>query len=370
MKFPRFALLTTLTTCLVLLCSSANGQYREDQTVKDANQVLNEIMAIPVNGIPQNMLRDAHAVAIIPDVIKGSFVVGARHGNGVLLVRDAGGWHAPVFITLTGGNVGWQVGVQSTDVILVFKTRRSVENLLSGKFTLGADAAVAAGPVGRNVAAATDANLGAQILSYSRSRGIFVGVSLDGSVIRMNPMSNAAYYRAATQGGPVVIPPSAQALGQQVIYYAGNSTNPSSQVPATNTSQAQPQTTNQAQQAGWRPTSLAQQHSMQEVDHLRDQLARLAPELYKNLDTTWQQYLGLPAQIFQGNGHPSQEVMNQCLARFEAVKNDSRYAALANHPEFQSTYGLLKHYQQELFNIKQTLNLPAPPSVNATSGNR
>jgi hypothetical protein len=273
------------------------------------------------------------------------------------MIRDAsGGWHAPVFVTLTGGNVGWQVGVQSTDVVLVFKTQKSVDGLLSGRMTLGADAAVAAGPVGRQAAAATDRRLDAQIYSYSRSRGLFAGVSFDGSVIRMNQISNATYYRAATPGGPVAIPTSAQQLGNQVIQYAGNNVVANAapanrQVPAI---QASAQTGQQL---------LAQQHAMHEVDHLRDQLAKLAPELYELLDADWQSYLGLPAQVFQGHGHPSVAEINQSLSQFDAVKNDPRYSELASHPEFQSTYGLLRHYAHELSDSKQSLNLPAPPTA-------
>ena len=339
---------------LLLSCSTAAGQYKEDKTIQDSISVLNEIMAIPVNGIPQSMLRDAQAVAIIPGVLKGSFVVGARHGNGVALVRDEfGGWHAPVFISLTGGNIGWQIGVQSTDVILVFKTRKSVDGLLSGRMTLGADAAVAAGPVGRQATAATDSNLGAQIYSYSRSRGLFAGVSFDGSVIRVNPMSNASYYRAATPGGPVVVPPNAQQLAMQVIRFAGNSAPATTRVPAVQAAA----TTNQQ--------ILAQQHSLQEVDHLRDQLARIAPEMYELLDVNWQQFLGLPAQVFQVNGHPAPDALLRSLANFETVRSDPRYSTLANQPQFQSTYGLLKHYIEVLSDSQQPLNLPAPPTTGA-----
>lgn len=347
---------------LVFSCSTSFGQFREDRTIQASIEVLNDIMAIPANGIPKSMLNDARAVAIIPDVIKGSFVVGARRGNGVVMVRDQnGGWHAPVFITLTGGNIGWQAGIQSSDVVLVFKTQKSVEGLLAGRFTLGADAAVAAGPIGRQAAAATDTGLGAQIYSYSRSRGLFAGVSFDGSVIRVDSLANATYYRAATPGGPVIVPPKAHQLGMQVIQYAGNQVaaiqNPANQVPSPTRVPAVQASATAGQ------SILAQQHSLSEADHLRDQLARLAPELYEQLDANWQQYLGLPAQVFQANGHPSTQVLNQCLTRFDAVKNDPRYAALANHSEFQSTYGLLRHYIQVLENTKQPLNLPAPPPM-------
>lgn len=342
---------------LMLNCSTTVGQLKEDRIVRESVEVLNEIMKIPANGIPQKMLSDAQAVAIIPHVIKGSFVVGARHGNGVVMIRDdRGGWHAPVFITLTGGNVGWQAGVQSSDVVLVFKTRKSVEGLLAGRIALGADAAVAAGPLGRQGAAATDGSLGAQIYSYSRSRGLFAGVSFDGSVIRTKPMSNAAYYRSATPGGPVAIPASAQQLGSQVIYYAGNHViaNPkqsTKQVPAI---QASARTGQQI---------LAQQHSTHEVDHLREQLAHLAPEMYELLNANWQQYLGIPAEVFQGGVHPSAEALKQSLSHFDAVRNDPQYSELANHPEFQSTYGLLKHYAHELSDSKKAINLPKPPAM-------
>jgi lipid-binding SYLF domain-containing protein len=340
----------------ILMCSSATvtAQSREDQIVRQSLEVLKEIMAIPVNGIPRYMLNDAQAVAIIPNVIKGSFVVGARNGNGVVMIRDEdGGWHAPDFISLTGGNIGWQVGLQSTDIVLVFKTRKSVEGLLTGRMTLGADAAIAAGPLGRQASAATDSGLGAQIYSYSRSRGLFAGVSFDGSVIRTDPLANATYYRAATPGGPVIIPASAQQLGNLIMEYTGNnSSNPgaaSSSVPAIQTSQAG-------------QLNLAQPQSSQEVDYLRDELARAAPRMYGLLDASWQQYLGLPAQVFQKNGHPSSEAINQCLSHFEMVRNDRRYAALANHSEFQSTYGLLKRYAFALANASRPLQLPAPPA--------
>ncbi len=266
-------LVTVICLALFLVSPDASGQFKEDTTVKESMRVLNEIMAIPATGIPQSLLRDAQAVAIIPSVIKGSFVVGARYGNGVVLVRDDSGiWQAPMFVSLTGGNIGWQVGVQATDVVLVFKTRRSVEGLLSGRFTLGADAAVAAGPVGRQATAATDSGLGAQIYSYSRSRGLFAGVSFDGSVIRVDPMSNANYYRAPSPGTQVVVPPNAVLLAQQVMQYAGNQSPLASATPGA--------------------SPLAQQHSTQEVDHVRDQLARLAlhkctPDWTRHGISTW-----------------------------------------------------------------------------------
>ncbi len=146
---------------LLLWCGgAARAQYRENVVVDDAREVIAEIMAIPANGIPASLLANAQGIVIVPDLVKGAFVVGARYGRGIVMVRDERGfWRPPSFVTLAGGSFGWQIGLQVTDIILVFKTRSSVQGLLRGKFTVGADAAAAAGPVGREAAAATDTEL-------------------------------------------------------------------------------------------------------------------------------------------------------------------------------------------------------------------
>ncbi|MES9968247.1 MAG: lipid-binding SYLF domain-containing protein, partial [Sedimenticola sp.] len=134
--------------------------------------------------------------AVIPNVVKVGLVIGGRYGKGVVMVRkEDGRWSDPLFLTVTGGSVGWQLGAQSTDVVLVFKSRKSVDSLVDGKFTLGADAAIAAGPVGRQAAAATDVQLQSEIFSYSRSRGLFVGIALDGASLEIQQMDNARYYK-------------------------------------------------------------------------------------------------------------------------------------------------------------------------------
>ena len=214
-------LLGCLTALSLVFAQVASAQSPEEGTVQAAGVVLNETMASAGHQLPQAMLADAYGVAIIPNVIKGSFIVGARHGRGLLFIREENGiWRAPVFITLTGGNIGWQVGLQSSDIILVFKTPKSVEGVLSGRLTLGADAAVAAGPVGRQAAAATDERFQAEIYAYSRSRGLFAGVSIDGSVLRMDQFATSAYYRSPAPGQPVIVPPSAQQLTQTIVAYA------------------------------------------------------------------------------------------------------------------------------------------------------
>jgi len=167
----------------------------EDKRADEAVRVLGEILRIPEDSIPSNLLEEAQAIAVIPDVVKASFVVGGRRGRGLIAIRGADGtWSNPVFITLTGGSFGFQAGVQSADVILVFRSTRGVDSIVTGKFTLGADASVAAGPVGRSAQASTDEKLKAEIYSYSRARGLFAGVSLDGTRLGIDNKSNQAVY--------------------------------------------------------------------------------------------------------------------------------------------------------------------------------
>ena len=154
-----------------------------------------EITAIPEKTIPEFLMRDARAIAIIPRVLKVGIVVGGEFGRGVLVLRDDdGGWGNPILISLSGGSIGWQIGAQSSDVVLVFRTPASIEGILRSKLTIGVDAAAAAGPVGRRARASTDIELKAEIFSYSRSRGFFAGLSLDGAVLQVDDEANAAFY--------------------------------------------------------------------------------------------------------------------------------------------------------------------------------
>lgn len=190
----RFLVLSALIP-LALLGSPAQANPRLLAQSEDAVRVLDEVMQMPESALPHALLRDAHAIAVIPDVVRAGLILGGRHGKGLLVVRTPDGvWSNPSFIKLTGGSVGWQAGVQSTDVILVFRTERGLDTLVNGKFTMGADASVAAGPVGRHAQASTDGGFRAEIYSYSRSRGLFAGVALDGSVIRIDHRANQAIY--------------------------------------------------------------------------------------------------------------------------------------------------------------------------------
>jgi lipid-binding SYLF domain-containing protein len=180
---------------LALPSASSIAASEETNRVSSATEVLSKIMEIPESAIPPVLLADAHGIAVIPGVIKVGLMVGGQYGRGVLVVRGkGGGWSDPVFITLMSGSIGWQIGAESTDFVVVFKTPRSIEGIMKGKYTLGADAGVAAGPVGRVAKASTDIELKAEIYSYSRSRGLFAGISLEGSSLQVDDKSNAAYY--------------------------------------------------------------------------------------------------------------------------------------------------------------------------------
>ncbi len=192
---------TKYHSCLImialLLSLPADAATREEKRVADASDVLDQLLRIPEQAIPPSLLSRAYAVAVIPNVIKIGFGVGARRGKGIIVIRqDDNSWSNPAFITLTGGSVGWQIGAQSTDIILVFKTRNGVDGISNGKLTLGADASIAAGPVGRHTGIATDIAFKAEVVSYSRSRGLFVGIALEGAGVTMDRKANAAFYNS------------------------------------------------------------------------------------------------------------------------------------------------------------------------------
>jgi lipid-binding SYLF domain-containing protein len=167
----------------------------EEAKVQASTAIIKEVMDIPESAIPPGLLHGAQGIAIFPDLLKGALVFGGRYGVGVLLVRNEdGSWGNPVFFRLIGGSFGWQIGVQSTDVILVLNSIRSLDKICGGKFTLGVDASIAAGPVGRQAEAGTDVLLRAEILSYSRNRGLFLGLSLEGAAIQVDYGATASYY--------------------------------------------------------------------------------------------------------------------------------------------------------------------------------
>ena len=175
--------------------AAPQGAPDQIEKIEDAIRVLQEMMKESDKSIPVSLIENCSGIAIVPDVIRVGLVIGGRHGKGVLLVRtSSGGWSDPSFIDIKGGSIGWQAGIQSADVVLVFRTPRSLENITEGDFTIGADVGVAAGPLGRTAEASTDSALKAEILSYSRSRGLYAGLTLQGSSIQEDRKANRAFY--------------------------------------------------------------------------------------------------------------------------------------------------------------------------------
>jgi lipid-binding SYLF domain-containing protein len=238
------------------------GSAREEGRLLTATEVLEEVQGMPDQRLPDALLSRAYGIAVIPDVTKVAFIFGGRHGNGVLVVRDklTAPWSNPVFISLTGGSWGFQAGAQSSDIILVFTTKTGVEGIAGGKITLGADASVATGPVGRQGSAATDMMFNAEIYSYARTRGLFGGIALDGSVIAIDRSANADLYAksgvTATDifsGQAPSPPPSAQRFLERLAAATRTSVRgspaPQADVPASPAGQSQASATPAAEPA-------------------------------------------------------------------------------------------------------------------------
>jgi SH3 domain-containing YSC84-like protein 1 len=183
-----------LVTSLTPLDAADTTQ--ETERLNKSIEILKSLTQTPDDAIPESILEKAEAIVVIPTLVKGGFVVGAEHGKGVMTVRAPGHgkWSAPVFMAMTGGSVGWQIGVQSTDLVLVVTNRDGVDDLLKSGFKIGGNASVAAGPVGRSAEASTDARAGAKILAYSRAKGLFAGASIDGSTLRADKEANERFY--------------------------------------------------------------------------------------------------------------------------------------------------------------------------------
>ena len=196
MPFRLFAnILFILIMISSLLVATAEAGIKEREKIEQSIRTLEEIMANPEEGLPPSLLGKAEAIAIIPNVIKAGVIIAGRFGRGVMLVRDENGkWGHPIFMTIGGGSLGFQVGAESTDVIVVFKDKRATEKIFRGKMILGADATVAAGPVGSRAEAMGDEKFRARILTYHRNRGLFAGVSLEGSVLSVDDEWNHDYY--------------------------------------------------------------------------------------------------------------------------------------------------------------------------------
>jgi len=194
MKKLVLVLLFAALTAMSFAQDQDKKETKAAQRVQAAADVLNEIQGAPDQGIPEEVLGSAKCIAVVPTMLNGGFIVGARYGRGVSSCRTPKGWSAPAFFSVEGGSFGFQIGVQAVDLVMLVMNDDGMRNLLSSKFKLGADASVAAGPVGRHAAADTDWKLRAQVLSYSRARGVFAGVALDGAVVRQDKDSTREFY--------------------------------------------------------------------------------------------------------------------------------------------------------------------------------
>ena len=191
---PRLPRLAIFLLALGATATAVAGPIH-DERARNAVRVLTDIQQIPESAIPDKLLDEARAIVVVPDTLKIGLVFGARRGRGLVSVKNPDGtWSNPSFVTLTGASIGFQAGVQSADVVLVFRSDRGLDSIVNGKITLGADAGVAAGPVGRNASTATDGQLKAEIWSWSRARGLFAGVALDGAVLSIDDAANEAVY--------------------------------------------------------------------------------------------------------------------------------------------------------------------------------
>ena len=333
-------MILSVATAALLLIPQMTVANDEQRIVEQANSALHEIMAVPLKKIPESLLADAQAVAIIPNVIKVGLVAGVQRGRGVVLIRDKGSFGLPRFVSITGGSVGWQVGAQATDFVLVFKSKKSVDGLLEGKFKIGADIAAAAGPVGRRAEAATDLELRAEIYSYSRSRGLFAGVSLDGSVLQLEPTMEMNYYRPGPNGLPTPAPESAVKLLESLTKYTAAADG-------------------KVVVEGAPPA--VDDHAAR-LNVIRQELSRSLAGLNFVLDENWRRYLALPAEIFEPGKAPSPEALGNALQRYEAVAREPQYRQLNERLDFRATLELLREYSVTLAeSAPGKLSLPPPP---------
>ena len=354
MKTSAACLALLITLLIGLPAAPLAAQTYESDVVNASSVVLDEVMGMTGRGIPMSLLAHCQGVAIVPDLLKGGFIVGVRHGRGVLLIRDpTGTWQPPQFISVNGGSVGWQVGLQATDLVLVFKTTNSIRGLLRGKLTLGADISVAAGPVGREASAATDSTLRAEILSYSRSRGLFAGVALDGSVVQVDPLSNTAFYAApapplAQPGTAITLPTPAVQLLRQINKYAGPGGPAGPAGPAVAAAPGSP--------AGG-PPSLAGTAAAPrtpapqtlapppDLESIRRDLRAASAKLRAMLpDDQWGKYLAMPADLFAADRQPSDAELAAVLQHYDLTVQSPQYRALTDRPEFRATHDLLRRY--------------------------
>lgn len=222
----RICVHSTLALALLSVTPVLHAGEADNRRLADAASMFKEIMDTPDRSIPRDLLKSAECAVLVPGMKKAGFILGAKYGRGFATCRTHKGWSAPVAMRIEGGSVGFQIGASETDIILLIMNKRGMDRLLSSKFTLGAEASVAAGPVGRDSQAQTDATMHAEILSWSRSRGVFAGIALQGATLRADSDTDRDLYgkdidRADVLNGKVDTPPAAAALVSVLTRYSG-----------------------------------------------------------------------------------------------------------------------------------------------------
>ncbi|HEY6271184.1 MAG TPA: lipid-binding SYLF domain-containing protein [Terriglobales bacterium] len=230
MKRPLSVVLFALLSCSLLFAESAAGR------AESAATVLSEIMSAPDKGIPEEVLGSAKCVAVVPTLLKGGFIFGGAHGRGMATCRTPDGWSAPAPFTMTGGSFGFQIGVQGVDLVMLVMNDRGMQALLSSKFKLGADASAAGGPVGRHAEAATDWKMRSEVLTYSRARGLFAGVTVNGALVRQDDDATREIYGREVPfktilTGAVPTPQGGEPFVAAVRKITGNETNAANPAP-------------------------------------------------------------------------------------------------------------------------------------------
>jgi SH3 domain-containing YSC84-like protein 1 len=330
----------------------------EAGVVNEATVILQELVAGTATQIPEHLLASAEGVAIVPHYVRGAFVIGVAGGRGVLVVRDSNhNWQAPEFITMGGGSIGWQAGVQATDLVLVFRSPRSLNNMRQGKLTLGANVSAAAGPVGRFASAGTDLTAQAEIFTYSKTRGLFAGVALDGASLQVDVPATQVYYQTSA-GGAGVIPQSAIRLVNELSRFS-QTVPPVAAASEVDPSNFQPLGTVASGLAAHRPVSATIEIPVGGLTNLETAVSALIA----NVDTEWQNYLGLPTNWRGATELPADQVYST-LTRYERVATNPQFAVLRSLPAFEQA---IKELQLLAARSPQThnLKLPPPPMVDS-----
>lgn len=224
MKSVNFILVAALVAGLSVPAFAGSKKQDLQDRIDQAKVVMDQIMAASDRSIPSNILEKATCVGVVPGMVKGAFIFGGQYGQGVVTCRTGHGWSAPVFIRMAGGSFGFQIGGQSTDLVLIAVNDNGFQDLLKSKFKIGGDASAAAGPVGRNGQAATDWKMNAELLTYSRSKGLFAGIDLDGTSVSQNAEDTEVYYGQPQDfrhvlKGDVAVPPGAVEFVRTVAHY-------------------------------------------------------------------------------------------------------------------------------------------------------